>query len=1187
VKLTARIATTFGTSGASQKDNGRAAMRSASRVAEGNGARSGRHPLALMATLFASVALMLGVVAPAASAATPIDSYGYLATFGDGGGIFFNPQFNAVAVDGSTGNILVAETVDPTGLYGAAQIYSPDSAAGGMPLVSAELSSLPFDVAVDQLDGSMYILTDTGIVQRYLSDGAPVPTYTLDPSFASAPGILSSLPAGIAVDPVTHDVLVGDRESKHVYRLDATGALVSSFDGSNTADGAFSAVGALAVGPTGMAYVVDGESARVERFNAAGASLGKLPLRADGGPSSIAVNPETGEVAVLVSFNGQTFIEGFTAGGEPAFSSRVPVQAYGSPIGLAWAADTDRLYMDVNTGTTGTVHTFVPATQPALDTPVVSQITGTSAHITAKVAPGGEAGEKAKARIEYCPATANCAAYVISEPGSETNPWVRLSEHEELQNELDGSGEVTIEDELAELDPNSEYLVRASADRESAKGVPTDNTSASTSFETPLIPPVVETGPAGAITDTQAELTGTIATYGDQTLYRFEYGLTTSYGSSVPASAEGVAGNERATRTFSRLTTGLQSETTYHYRLVAHNAAGEAVGVDRTFTTAATAQLPPDRGYEQVSPVDKRGATLNTFGFQTAADGSAIEYIVAAAGSDATGAPLTPRYLSRRGTSGWQDWQPLDPPQNVSRGIILSATQAVSPDFTHALVVSNRALAPGAIENGGNLYVVDLQTGAYSLVGASDEPDGRSAYAAMTEAANMYVAGAPDFSWVVVDSRVPLLPGVSGAAMYKWTPTGGLEVESRLPGPNKGSIPSGDVSLQGKGVLSTRQVSDDGNTMYFTLTTGATDEPGVYRRENGQTTAISVSQIPGDPTTPLPGMLMGVSRDGRYSIFASGRLTADAVPVNSAFAPADLYQYDLLTGDLTFISKINSLQQAAVMGVSDDGQTVYFNDDANTVVWRNGMKHTVTNQTPNNTFEGMQAFPSPNGRYMAYVGEPSNESADGNVYLYDADTDQTVCISCRSDGSRTDDARVAPGDRNIGNRAPQVVTDNGMAFFDTAAPLISADHNGVRDVYAYQNGVRTLISAGDGNFPSRFADASADGSTVFFTTDEQLVGQDIDESKDVYASRIGGGFPSQSPPAPPAPCIRSECGEADSGTLSSPPFSSSLSQAPDKPKKHCRKGTHPRKVAGKIRCVKPSKGRKKTKRANTNRRQGR
>ena len=80
--------------------------------------------------------------------------------------------------------------------------------------------------------------------------------------------------------------------------------------------------------------------------------------------------------------------------------------------------------------------------------------------------------------------------------------------------------------------------------------------------------------------------------------------------------------------------TGLESETTYHYRLVADNEAGEAVGgeaigADMTLTTHAAAPLgnesyphPPgnDRAWEQVSIPDSGGNPVN-FPIGFSADG--------------------------------------------------------------------------------------------------------------------------------------------------------------------------------------------------------------------------------------------------------------------------------------------------------------------------------------------------------------------------------------------------------------------------------------------------------------------------------------------------------------------------------------------------------------------------------------
>jgi phosphodiesterase/alkaline phosphatase D-like protein len=65
------------------------------------------------------------------------------------------------------------------------------------------------------------------------------------------------------------------------------------------------------------------------------------------------------------------------------------------------------------------------------------------------------------------------------------------------------------------------------------------------------------------------------------TTYHFEYGTTTSYGSTSPSGSAGTGGTAVSVNT---LLSGLVAGTTYHYALVATNAAGTTVGADRTFT---------------------------------------------------------------------------------------------------------------------------------------------------------------------------------------------------------------------------------------------------------------------------------------------------------------------------------------------------------------------------------------------------------------------------------------------------------------------------------------------------------------------------------------------------------------------------------------------------------------------------
>ncbi|MGH2974359.1 MAG: hypothetical protein ACRDLL_05755 [Solirubrobacterales bacterium] len=105
-----------------------------------------------------------------------------------------------------------------------------------------------------------------------------------------------------------------------------------------------------------------------------------------------------------------------------------------------------------------------------------------------------------------------------------------------------------------------------------------------------VIAPVVQNVPPTAVPG-GVELKGKIYTYESDTHYRFEYGTTTAYGTSVPV-PEGDAGVE-AIATVAQTVTGLAPNVTYHYRLVASNAGGKGEGPDGTFDTSEAAASPP------------------------------------------------------------------------------------------------------------------------------------------------------------------------------------------------------------------------------------------------------------------------------------------------------------------------------------------------------------------------------------------------------------------------------------------------------------------------------------------------------------------------------------------------------------------------------------------------------------------
>jgi hypothetical protein len=93
---------------------------------------------------------------------------------------------------------------------------------------------------------------------------------------------------------------------------------------------------------------------------------------------------------------------------------------------------------------------------------------------------------------------------------------------------------------------------------------------------TPL-PPEVSTGAASEVQSTQAKLNGTVNPKGTNTHYYFQYGTTTSYGSSTP---EGDAGSGLSSVPESASITGLEPGTTYYYRFVASSSAGTSYGAD-------------------------------------------------------------------------------------------------------------------------------------------------------------------------------------------------------------------------------------------------------------------------------------------------------------------------------------------------------------------------------------------------------------------------------------------------------------------------------------------------------------------------------------------------------------------------------------------------------------------------------
>ncbi|MBO0746701.1 MAG: hypothetical protein J2O47_00035 [Acidimicrobiaceae bacterium] len=181
------------------------------------------------------------------------------------------------------------------------------------------------------------------------------------------------------------------------------------------------------------------------------------------------------------------------------------------------------------------------------------------------------------------------------------------------------------------------------------------------------------------------------------------------------------------------------------------------------------------------------------------------------------------------------------------------------------------------------------------------------------------------------------------------------------------------------------------------------------------------------------------------------------------------------------------------------------------------------------------------------------------LFRYTPSGDLT-CVSCNPAGSRpTGAADVQRNDTSVIDAGafvtpvlPRNISPDGTRiFFNSADKLLPADVNGddgcpglagqsdiraCTDVYEWEaegtgscasadqnGGCLYLLSSGQGDSPSFFADASTNGDDAFIFTRSPLVPQDTDDLVDVYDARVGGGLSSQHPVPPPPPCSGAAC----------------------------------------------------------------
>jgi DNA-binding beta-propeller fold protein YncE len=145
-----------------------------------------------------------------------------------------------------------------------------------------------YGTAVNLGNGEIYVVDQNQQrVQRFDADGGFLGAFGWGVadgnaaaetcSSACQPGLQGSgdgqfdTPQGIAIDQSDGSVYVVDGNSSRVEKFDASGAYVSQFGSAGTTEGQFSGPQGIAVDPSdGSVYVADGGNNRVEKFDSSG-----------------------------------------------------------------------------------------------------------------------------------------------------------------------------------------------------------------------------------------------------------------------------------------------------------------------------------------------------------------------------------------------------------------------------------------------------------------------------------------------------------------------------------------------------------------------------------------------------------------------------------------------------------------------------------------------------------------------------------------------------------------------------------------------------------------------------------------------------------------------------------------------------------------------------------------------------
>jgi Tol biopolymer transport system component len=1045
-----------------------------------------------------SVCVVAGGLVFSAASALAAAQYVQVSSFGSGGELLASPF--GVAVEQTSGEVFVAD-------QGSVQRFAPvnrPAPSAGYSLGSPLSGSFPlaFGVGVDDSgglsQGDVYVVESGAVVDKFDATGLPDVSI---PQFGSGASPLALTEAtGVAVDPADGDVYVADYRNRVVDIFTPAGVFMSQFATGSEPRG-------LAFDSTGSdLYIVAGGN--VEEYDSlgnpvnqtAGPNAGTNILRGSEQAFDVAVDASTNDVYVFER-------EGNIAVYE---SSGAPLSQLGFNTGIYFsfgiAVDSSTHTVLVSDPEHNVVDVFALVTPPAVSTGQATGVRVSSATLEGTVNAEGQ------------PLTSCTFEYGTSGFYGQSVPC-----HPDPAEIGSGSTPVPVSAEITGLQPGTEYHYRLVAGNASVSIRGQDQT-----LFTPTVPSI-DSASVKDLAASSGDLTAQINPKGADTTYRFEYGTSTSYGTSVPV-PDGDIGAGTGDQTVTVHLTGLQANTGYHFRVIAQNSVGVTTGVDHTFVYTSARGLPDGRVYEQVSPADKNytDALGGTGLVQASPSGDGVTFYSISPFPGVAGSEDFPIYLSTRGGDGWST-QGLEPATDPGS---FADVDGWTEDLSETIVDANEPpLAPGGTPGAINYYIADNATGVYRLLARGP--------------GNLRFAGASsDGSRILFeDTAEELVPGVRDVLgvpyLYEWE-DGQITPVGVLPG---GSAPVGGAAAGPGGPLPEHEWSREEHGYFYTQDTISEDGSRVFFSDIG-TGRIYVREPQAERTIPVSegkAYWRAATPDGRFVFYTEGE-----------GEESNLYRFDVEneTREALTSGKTDVL---GTLGVSDDGAVVYFaagegtgETGADLYEWHDGATTLVSGGLTGTDWlggahssQGVEGKKSsrvtPDGMAVLFSSQSQLTGYDNaghtELYLFDAAGGTLTCVSCNPSGiPATSNAETAVSTSQI---APAVLdsffltrnlsADGRRVFFQTSEALVPQDTNGQTDVYEWEGSQVYLISTGKSSSPSDFGDASADGSDVFFFTRQALVGQDQDNNTDIYDARVGGGITAQNPATPVAPCVGEAC----------------------------------------------------------------